>query len=62
MLTMLGPGRAMRGSPRQRDEVIAAVIAWVDRREDEIADIKNGCRHLLMQAAQELGQRARGAG
>ena len=42
---------------RERDAILAAVIAWIEDRERTVRDIELGAARLLLQAAQELGSR-----
>jgi hypothetical protein len=58
-LRMLRNGSVTGYGPKRRALVIATVIAWIEDREREIADIELGATRLLLQAAQELGERGR---
>ena len=49
--------RCHRVSMRERDAILAAVIAWIEDRERTVRDIELGAARLLLQAAQELGGR-----
>ena len=49
--------RCHRASMRERDAILAAVIAWIEDRERTVQDIELGAARLLLQAAQELGSR-----
>lgn len=58
-LTMLRAGHPDRGSPRQRNVAIDAVIDWIERRENDITDIEKGAARLLLQAAEIVGRAER---
>jgi hypothetical protein len=43
-------------SARDRANVVATVVAWIEDRERQVRDIELGATRLLLQAAEEVGR------